>query len=64
MLRAMIGFALDKAHSKRYGHAARYLKTCEFLAKRIADWEGHPDYDSFVADVRQRHGRKTAFWQA
>lgn len=64
MLRAMIGFALDKARSKRYGHAARHLKTCEYLAKRIEDWRGHADHDAWVADLRQRHGRKAAFWQA
>lgn len=64
MLRAMIGFALDKARSKRYGHAARHLKTCEYLAKRIADWCGQPDHEAWVADLRQRHGRKVAFWSA
>ncbi|MEO6716308.1 MAG: DUF6880 family protein, partial [Novosphingobium sp.] len=62
MLRAMIGFALDKARSKRYGHAARHLKTCDYLAKRIDDSGIHPDHDAWVADLRLRHGRKAAFW--
>ena len=64
MLRAMTDFALDKARSKRYGHAARHLKTCEYLSERIDDWGGHPDHDAWVADLRLRHGRKTAFWDA
>ncbi len=64
MLRAMIGFALEKARVKRYGHAARHLKTCEYLAKRIEDWHGHADHDAWVTDLCQRHGRKAAFWQA
>jgi hypothetical protein len=64
MLRAMVGFALDKARSKRYGHAARHLMTCEYLAKQIDDWGGHPDHEVWVADLRLRHGRKAAFWSA
>ena len=64
MLRAMIDFALDKARSKRYGHAARHLKTCEYLSERIDDWRGHPDHDAWVADRQLRHARKTAFWNA
>lgn len=64
ILRAMIGFALDKARSKRYGHAARHLKTCEYLANRIEDWDCHPRYEAWVADLRLRHGRKAAFWSA
>jgi hypothetical protein len=46
LLRAMIGFALDKARSKRYRHAARHLQTCEYLAKRVDDWSGHPDHET------------------
>ncbi len=62
MLRAMIDFALDKARSKRYGHAARHLQTCGYLAKRIDDWCGHPDHEAYLANLKLRHGRKTAFW--
>lgn len=64
ILRGMIGFALDKARSKRYGYATRHLRTCESLAKRIKDWACHPDHEAWVADLRLRHGRKTAFWSA
>jgi hypothetical protein len=62
ILRAMIGFALDSGRSKRYPHAARHLQTCAYLARRIDNWAGHPDHDSYVADLRARHGRKSGFW--
>jgi hypothetical protein len=62
LLRAMIDFALDKARSKRYGHAARHLQTCEYLSKRIDDWAGHPDHETYLAGLKLRHGRKAAFW--
>ncbi len=64
MLRAMIDFALDKARSTRYGHAARHLQTCVYLSKRIDDWVGHPDHEAYLANLKLRHGRKTAFWNA
>ena len=64
MLRAMIDFALDKARSKRYRHAARHLQTCEYLSKRIEDWAGYSDHDAYLANLKLRHGRKTAFWNA
>lgn len=62
MLRAMIDFALDRARSKRYGHAARHLQTCEYLSRRIDDWAGHPEHEAYLANLKLRHGRKTAFW--
>jgi hypothetical protein len=64
MLRAMIGYSLDKAKSTRYGHAARHLQTCAFLAKRIEIFGDHIDHGAFVADLRLRHGRKSGFWAA
>jgi hypothetical protein len=64
MLRAMIGYALDRAKSTRYGHAARHLQTCEYLAKRIESFGDHGGHDTFVAGLRLRHGRKAGFWGA
>jgi len=61
-LRAMIDFALDKARSKRYGHAARHMRTCEYLSKRIDTYAGHPDHEAYLANLKLRHGRKSAFW--
>ena len=62
MLRAMISFALDKARSKRYPHAARHLQSCAHLAPRIEDWGIHPRHDDWVAALRERHAGKRAFW--
>jgi tetratricopeptide (TPR) repeat protein len=64
ILRSMIGFALDMGRSKRYPHAARHLQTCAYLARRIEDWVGHPDHESYVTDLKARHGRKSGFWNA
>ena len=64
MLRSMIDFSLDRGKYKRYGHAARHLQTCNYLARRIEDFGEHPDHDTYVANLKARHGRKTAFWSA
>lgn len=64
MLRAMIDYSLDKAKYTRYGHAARHMQTCEYLAKRIESFGDHADHDAFVASLRLRHGRKSGFWGA
>lgn len=62
VLRAMIDFSLDKARSKRYGHAARHLRTCDYLSKRIENYAGHSDHETYLASLKLRHGRKAAFW--
>jgi len=64
MLRSMIDLSLDRAKYKRYGHAARHLQTCEYLAKWIDDFGEHLDHDGFVAGLKARHGRKSGFWNA
>ena len=58
----MIGYSLDKAKSARYGHPARHLQTCEYLAKRIDTCGELADHAAFVTDLRLRHGRKSRFW--
>lgn len=62
LLRAMIGFALGKARSSRYRHAARHLATGAHLARRIENWGALSDHDRYVADLRAGHGRKAGFW--
>lgn len=64
MLRSMIDFSLDRARSTRYGHAARHLQTCEYLAKRIESFGDHINHETYVAGLRLRHGRKSGFWDA
>ena len=60
----MIDFSLNSAKYKRYGHAARHLQTCEYLAKRIETFGDHLDHEAYVAGLRLRHGRKSGFWDA
>jgi hypothetical protein len=64
MLRAMIDFSLNKARTQRYGHAARHLRTCEILAKRIDSFGDHSNHEAYLAGLRLRHGRKSGFWHA
>ncbi len=64
VLRAMIDLSLDAAKYKRYGHAARHLQTCQHLAGRIDDFVGHVSHTDYVADLQQRHGGKSGFWNA
>lgn len=64
ILRSMIDFSLDRAKSKRYGHAARHLQTCLYLAKRIDAFGEHCDHDAYVAKLKAGHGRKSGFWNA
>jgi len=64
LLRAMIGFALDKARYKRYPHAARHLQTCEHLAGTIDAFGDHDDHQAYLASLKARHGRKSGFWNA
>jgi len=60
--RAMIDFALNNARAKRYRHAARHLLECEGLAPAIGDFAEFGSHEEYLARLRERHGRKTAFW--
>jgi hypothetical protein len=60
--RSMIRFALERARSGRYGHAARHLAACAAADAQIADYGDHPDHAGFVTALRAAHGRKSGFW--
>ena len=62
LLRAMIEFVLNEGRSKRYRHAARHLVECERLAEKIEDFGALVPHDDFVAALKAKHGRKSAFW--
>ena len=62
LLRAMIGFSLDRARSRRYKHAVRHLIECEALAKRIENFAGQPTHNDYLITLRKRHGKKSGFW--
>ena len=62
LLRAMIDFALAKARSARYRHAARHLQECAGLAPAIADYGALETHEAYVARLKAKHGRKSGFW--
>jgi len=61
-LRAMIAFTLSKARSKRYGYAAGHLAKCAALADRIEDYGIIEPHSTYLARLKQEHGRKSGFW--
>jgi Family of unknown function (DUF6880) len=61
-LRAMIDFALEKARSSRYGHAARHLTECKGLAQSIEDFGPFEVHETYESRLRDTHGRKSGFW--
>jgi len=61
-LRAMIGFTLSMARSKRYGYAAQHLAECAALAARIEDYGTFEPHSTYVARLKLEHGRKAGFW--
>jgi hypothetical protein len=63
LYRQMIDFALSRAKSGRYGHAARHLTDCAGLAKSIADWGAATPHDTYMEKLRSDHGRKYSFWE-
>jgi hypothetical protein len=62
--RAMIGFTLMAARSKRYPHAARHLDDCGADAVRIDDFGLHPNHHDYQLRLKAEHSRKAAFWQS
>ncbi len=63
LLRPMVFFALWMGRSKRYRYAAEHLRTCELLAARIDDWQGHPDHATYVERLYDSFGAKWGFWK-
>ncbi|MEH6648067.1 DUF6880 family protein [Sulfitobacter sp.] len=62
VLRSMIDFTLIEARPKRYGHAARHLKTCDALAEQITSYGAHISHQTYMKEIRAKHGRKSGFW--
>ncbi len=63
LLRPMVWWALAMGRSSRYRHAAEHLRSCDQLADRIDDWQGHPDHGAFVARLQERFGTRWGFWK-
>lgn len=64
VLRSMIDFTLESGRSSRYKHAARHLAECQSLATRIEDFGDLPSHEAYVMDLKNRHGRKSGFWNS
>ncbi|MCM8596131.1 DUF6880 family protein [Accumulibacter sp.] len=60
--RALLKGILDRAYARAYGHAARYwARLCEIAGSGVGLLP-LPSHEEFAAEIRARHGRKTAFW--
>jgi hypothetical protein len=58
--RALLLNILERANARAYGHAARYLERLQLMSP--TDLAPLPPHEDFVAQLRGKHGRKTAFW--
>ena len=58
----MVFFALRMGRTKRYRYAAEHLRSCEQLAARIDDWQGHLTHAAYVERLYDNFGLKWAFW--
>jgi hypothetical protein len=59
----MVVFALGMGRAKRCRHAAQHLRSCEQLAARIDDWQGHPDHVAYVERLVDHIGATWGFWK-
>ncbi|MCE2573304.1 DUF6880 family protein [Motilimonas eburnea] len=60
--RMLLDDILSSARSKAYHHGARYLQKLIKLSPDVKDYQGHIDHHYYLEKVKQRHGRKKAFW--
>ncbi|MDR7299671.1 hypothetical protein J2X16_005041 [Pelomonas aquatica] len=58
--RALMHNILERANVRAYGHAARYLERLQLMS--ATDLAPLPSHEDFVAQLKSKHGRKTAFW--
>ncbi|RLE28500.1 MAG: hypothetical protein DRJ61_16295, partial [Acidobacteria bacterium] len=62
IFRALLMAILDRANSRAYSHAVRYLKKLDTLAEQIEEWNGLPTHDAFSQLLREKHRLKRSFW--
>jgi hypothetical protein len=60
--RALLKGILDRAYVRAYGHAARYWARLDEIAGSVGSLLPLPSHEDFQAEIRARHGRKSAFW--
>ena len=64
VLRATIDAALQNGGRRDLARAGLSLAECAVLAQGVSDWEGRTDHPAYVARLRSRHLRKSAFWRS
>ena len=62
LYRALLDSILRRARTTTYGHGARYLRKLDLLAQTVSDWRDIEPHTVYVEQLRQKHGRKTSFW--
>ncbi|WP_324288703.1 DUF6880 family protein [Roseateles sp. SL47] len=58
--RALLINILERANTRAYGHAARYLESLTLMSRE--DLAPLATHEEFVALLREKHGRKASFW--
>jgi hypothetical protein len=60
--RALLKGILERAYARAYGHAARYWTRLGEAAGSGISLLPLTSHENFEAEIRARHGRKSAFW--
>lgn len=60
--RALLLGILGRGYAPSYGHGARYLMRLRKLADAVDGAMPLQSHEAFEAEIRLRHGRKSAFW--
>ncbi len=65
LYRALLDGILLRSHSKAYGYGAEYLEKLDELAKQevVAEATAFQSHTNYRLSLRQKHGRKSGFWQ-
>ncbi|MCY0965680.1 DUF6880 family protein [Parathalassolituus penaei] len=61
--RILIDDILRNSRTAGYAQAAGYLLNEQKLAKRIKRYAQHPNDKSYLAQLKDQHGRKKSFWK-
>lgn len=60
--RALIDAILEKAQSKYYHHAVKYLKQLNQIEPLVDDWQTWENHQAYLESLHEQHKRKSAFW--
>lgn len=60
--RGLIKPIMDKAVSKNYRHAIRYMRRLDAFDTRITDWQNVLPHAEYQDEFRKQHFRKSSYW--